>query len=311
MAKRIKLLLIQDIENTRLRWEPWASPNMLHRIKTTWFDVPDTLEIPTGEFFYHPDVYIIDEKNGNPVIRLRDGRKVTLLPFDWKAFIDKWGRSVDRDSLSEEQHREFIRDYYDACESLFPREKFKANSESDKQYDGKELIFIPSRECSDEEKVAAEPLEIPIWRMPLGGDNEPKTEIEAEAEEIFYFPTTENTYAACKDIASSLLKNYDEISAHEEPYISLGLARYHIPVKMFFPDQPDNVFIDEIWAELEDAENGCGLELAFAKPYDNPDDGSERTDSIPLEDVPFELLMRLRHITEYHIGAHVDCRENP
>ena len=304
MTRRIKLVLIED--GSCDIWHT-PSPKDSHKyIKTAWFDIPDIPEMPKGDILQNPDVEFCDEEEGNTIINIGHRKTVVLQPFDWKAFIDKWGHDVDRDSLSEEQHREFIRDYYDACESLFPREKFKSNSEDHERFDGQAFDCRTYKRGEYETITAQNPLEIPVWDVVMNDG----THLQAEAEEIFLFPTDENKTAACDDITSSFLKNFDEVSGKtDDSPVFLYLDAYNIPLEKYLPDSSEGEFIVQISTTLKNAENRCGLKLDFSNSYefpeeDYPEDDYEITRSVPLGELPFDLLQLLRIIAKNNNGRH-------
>ena len=267
--RRIKLYLILPSDSPRLTWSVTSAEGTV--IKQGWFDLPDGTEEP-----------------------------VMLKPFNWRSYTQKWPIGTDRSELSPERHREFVTDFYDAAESLFPRPEFKANYEPYSEYDGSGFKIV----CRNYEEAANEPLAVPTWKIELSDG----TRLDAEYDEIFFADSYAGSDLAYDEIARALLENFDEITEHEEPYISLGLSQYGLPTTGI-PQIADNEFIDELWADLEEAQEGVGLEVAWSASYDNPDDGCYRVDSVNLTDIPYDLFMLIWWIARHHEGARCDYRK--
>lgn len=267
--QRIKLYLILLSASQRLAWTRTPADGTV--IRQGWFDLPGDANEP-----------------------------VVLKPFDWRSNTQKWPVGTDRSALSPERHREFVTDFYDAAESLFPRPVFKANYEPYSKFDGSEFKIV----SRNYEEVADEPLAVPTWKIELTDG----IRLDAEYDEIFFADSYAGSDLAYDEIAKALLENFDEITEHEEPYVSLDLSRYGLPTAGI-PQITGNEFIDELWADLEEAKEGFGLEIAWSAPYDNPDDGCYRVDSVNLTDVPYDLFMLVWWLARHHQGNHCDCRK--
>ena len=100
-------------------------------------------------------------------------------------------------------------------------------------------------------------------------------------------------------IEKALLANFDEVSHHKDPYISLSL------VDVFpFPKSYkafDGEFVDELFGELQKDLSIVGMEIGISIEHE---DWVERVNEILLDELDIEELENLALIAESHKGDH-------
>lgn len=107
-------------------------------------------------------------------------------------------------------------------------------------------------------------------------------------------------------INEMVVKNFDEITEHDEPYISLALPE---GLSLAGVHVGGNEFIDELWGDLEETREGSGAVLCTSRTYDDGK-GCERVQEIHLEDLPLADLITLAEAAAAHEGDRCDHRKN-
>ena len=100
-------------------------------------------------------------------------------------------------------------------------------------------------------------------------------------------------------INKALLANFDEVTDHDEPYISLSLVDAFPMPKVYEPI--GDCFVDELLGQLREDKTIDDLVIGISQSYGS---GVERVDEIYLEDLDDEELASLAEIAEKHQGKH-------